>query len=58
MTPEQRLLRDFIAWCKRREVPQGSELDDLKTRAEALLPPEPPKNPLDRFTFWEEKHHV
>jgi hypothetical protein len=28
---------DFIAWCNRRQVAYGSELGDLKARAEAFL---------------------
>lgn len=58
--PEEKLLRDFVAWCKRRTVSSGSELADLQARAEALLPKPKPerKNPLDRFTFWEEKWRV
>lgn len=57
--PEEKLLRDFVAWCKRRSVDNGSELGALQARAERLLPkPEPERNPLDRFTFWEEKWRV
>lgn len=37
MNPTEQFLRDFIAWCKQRSVPFGSELADLQARAEALL---------------------
>jgi len=51
----EQLLRDFIAWCKRREVPSGSELAILRDRAADLLPTEQ-VNPLDRYRFHDEKH--
>lgn len=53
-TRTEQFLRDFIAWCLRQALPQGSELADLRDRARALLPPDPPVNPLDRFKFVDE----